>query len=99
MPELHLRQPGFTCRACGPKHHKSIQKSKEIGDLNYIYKNKLDKACFAHNAVYAKREDLARRNVSDKICKDRDYEIALNPRYDGYQTGLVNWCISFLIKK
>ena len=53
MPELHLRQPGFTCRACGPKHHESIQKSKGTGDLNYIYKKELDKACFAHNAGYA----------------------------------------------
>ena len=31
MPELHLRQPGFTYSACGPftKHHKRIQKIKK----------------------------------------------------------------------
>ena len=41
MPELHLRQPACTYRACGPffKHQERIQKFKEIGDLNHIYKN------------------------------------------------------------
>ena len=40
MPELHLRQPGFTYNACGPftKHRKRIQKFKETGNLKQIYK-------------------------------------------------------------
>ena len=48
MPEIHLKQPGFTCSACGPftKNKKRIQKLKETGDTKYIYRNKLDKACF-----------------------------------------------------
>ena len=39
MPEIHLRQPGFTYRACGPftKNKERIQKFKETGDLVYIY--------------------------------------------------------------
>ena len=34
MPEIHLKQPEFTCRACGPftKNKKRIQKFKETGD-------------------------------------------------------------------
>ena len=28
-----------------------IQKFRESGDLNHIYKNELDKACFAHDSV------------------------------------------------
>ena len=45
MPEMHLRQPQFTYSACGPftKHKERIQKFKETGDTNYIYKNELDK--------------------------------------------------------
>ena len=41
MPETHLRQPQFTHSACGlfTKHKKRIQKFKETGDTNYIYKN------------------------------------------------------------
>ena len=50
MAEMHLKQPGFTCSACEPftKNKKRIQKFKETGDTNYIYKNELDKACFQH---------------------------------------------------
>ena len=29
--------------------------------------------------------DLAKRTVSDKVLKNRAYEIVINPRYDGYQ--------------
>ena len=48
MPEMDLKQPGFTYRACGPftKNKERILKSKETGYTNYIYKNELDKACF-----------------------------------------------------
>ena len=48
MPEIHLKQPGLTYSACRPfiKNKEKIQKFKETGDTCYIYKNKLDKACF-----------------------------------------------------
>ena len=51
IPEMHLKQPGFTCSACGPftKNKKRIQKCKETGDTSYIYKNELDKSCFHHD--------------------------------------------------
>ena len=54
MSELFLRQPGFTYEAWGPFTEQSerIKKFKEIGDLNHIYKNELDKACFAHDVTY-----------------------------------------------
>ena len=40
MPEMHLKQPGFTSSACGPfiKNQERIQKFKERGDTSYIYK-------------------------------------------------------------
>ena len=48
MPEIHLKQPGFTYSACEPftKNKEGIQKFKETGDNSYIYKNELDKICF-----------------------------------------------------
>ena len=48
MPEMHLKQPGFTNSACGPftENKKRIQKLKKTGDTKYIYNNELDKACF-----------------------------------------------------
>ena len=46
--EMHVKQPGFTSSACGPftNNKERIQKFKEKGDTNYIYKNQLDKASF-----------------------------------------------------
>ena len=75
MPELHLRQPGFTYIACGPftKHHERIKKLKETDKLNCIYKNELDKACFAHDAAYSDSEDLPKRTISEKILKSKVY--------------------------
>ena len=61
MPEMLLKQPGFTYSACGPftKNKKRIQKFKETVDLRYIYKNELDKACFQHDVAYGDFKDLA----------------------------------------
>ena len=48
MPEIYLKQPGFTYSACGlfTKNKERIQKFKETGDTKYIYRNELDKVCF-----------------------------------------------------
>ena len=89
MPELHLKQPGFTYNACGPfiKHREKIQKFKEPGDLKHIYKNELDITCFAH-VTYSDSKDLVKRTILDTVLKDRTYETyATNPEYDGYQRG------------
>ena len=59
-------------------------------DTGYIYKNELDKACFQHDIAYGDFEDLKRRTVSDKILRDKAFNIAKNPKYDGYQRGLAS---------
>ena len=48
MPKMHLKQPGFTYSSCGPftKNKERIQKFKETGDTNYIYKNDLIRLLF-----------------------------------------------------
>ena len=43
-------------------HCEGIQKFKETGDLNYIFKNELDKASFADDVSYADSKDLAKEN-------------------------------------
>ena len=45
---MHLKQPGFRENALGPitKDKERMKKFKEIGDSQYIYQNKLNKACF-----------------------------------------------------
>ena len=90
MPEMHLKQPGFTYGACGPfsKTKEKNLKIKETGDSRYIYQNELDKACFQHDMAYGDFKDLARRTASDKVLRDKAFNIAKNPKYDGYQRGL-----------
>ena len=101
MPEMHLRQPQFTYSACGPftKHKQRIQKFKETGDTNYIYKNELDKACFVHDAAYSDSKDLIKRTVADKILNNKAFDIAKDPKYDGYQRGLASMVYKFFDKK
>ena len=101
MPEMYLRQPGFTYNACGPftKNKERIQKFKETADANYIYKNELDKACFQHDMVYGDFKDLKRRTASDKILRDKAFNIAKNPKYDEYQRGLASMVYKCFDKK
>ena len=85
MPEMHLEQPRFTYSACGSftKNKERIQKFKEAGDTSYIYKNELDKAYFQHDMAYGDFKDLKRRAISHKVLRDKVFNIAKNPRYDG----------------
>ena len=87
MPEMHLRQPQFVYSACGP--------FKRTGDTRYIYRNELDKACFQHDSAYADHKDLINRTKADKVLRDKAYNIASNPKYDGYQRGLASMVYKF----
>ena len=100
MPEMNLRQPQFTYTACGPftKHKQRIQKFMQNGDTNYIYKNELDKTCFAHDAAFSDSKDLTKRTVADKFLRDKASNIAKDPKYDGYQRGLATMVYKFFDK-
>ena len=89
MPEIHLRQPQFTYSACGTftRHEERIQKFKETGDTNYVYKNELDKVCFVHDAAYSDSKD------------HKAFDIAKDPKYDGYQRGLASMVYKFFDSK
>ena len=101
MPELHLKESGFTYSACGPftKHRDKIKKFRETCNLKHLYRNELDKACFAHDAEYSDSKYLAKRTISDKILKYRAYEIAGNRNHDGYQRALASMVYRFFDKK
>ena len=101
MPEMHLRQIQFTYSACGSftKYKRRIQKFKETGDTNYVYKNELDKACFAHDAAYSDSKDLTKKTIVDKILKNKAFNISKDPKYDGYQRGLASMVYRFFDKK
>ena len=101
MPKMFLRQPQFIYSACGPftRHKERIKKCKQTGDRRYIYRNDLDKACFQHDSAYADNKDLINRTKADKVLKDKAYNTASNPEYDGYQRGLASMVYKFFDKK
>ena len=101
MPEMYLKQPRFTYSVCGPftKNKERIKKFKETEDTNYTYKNELDKACFQHDMAYCDFKDLAARTASDKVLRDKAFNISKNPKYDGYQRRLASTIYKFFDKK
>ena len=101
MSEMYIRQSGFTYSACGSctKNKERIQKFKETWDTQRIYHNKLEKACFQHGMINGDFKGLPRRTTSDKILRDKAFNIAQNPKYDGYQCGLASMVYKFFDKK
>ena len=101
MLEMHLKQPGFNYSACVPftKKKERIEKFMQTGNIDFIYRNELDKACFQHDMAYGKSKDLMKRTESDKVLRDKAFEIASDLKYDGYQRGLASMVYKFFDKK
>ena len=59
MPEMHIKQLGFT-------------KNKKR-NTNYIYRNDLDEACFQHDIACGKYKDLTKRTELDKVASNPKY--------------------------
>ena len=74
--------------------HKNLKK-QEIHD---IYQNELDIACFQHGMAHEDFKDLPRRTASDKVLRDKSFNIATNPNYDGYQHDLASMFYTFFDK-
>ena len=72
LPEMHLRQPGFTISNCKPftKNKDRIEQFKETGYSRCIYQHPLDKFCFQHDMAYGDFQDLPRERASDKVLRD-----------------------------
>ena len=74
MPELHLKQPGFTYSACVPfaKNNERIKIFKETRDSRYTYQKELDKVCFQYDIAYGDLKDLNRRTAADNVLRDKE---------------------------
>ena len=72
MPQLHLKQPGFTCSTCGRfiRNIERIEKFMQTGNADFVYRNELEKACFQHGIAYVKSKVLTKRTQSDKVLRD-----------------------------
>ena len=49
--------------------------------------------------AYGDFKDLAGTTISDKILRNKAFNIAKNPKYDGYQRGLASMVYKFFDKK
>ena len=65
-----------------------MQKFIETGDRRFIYQNKLDKACFQNDMI-----------ASDKMLRDKAFNMAKNSKFDGYQRSLALMVYNFFDKK
>ena len=99
--EMHLRLLRFKYSACGPftEIKERIKKIKETRNSQYNYQNELGKVCFQHDLVYRDFKYLTKRTVPDKTLSDKGFNIAKNPKYDGYQCGLASMVYNFFDKK
>ena len=61
--------------------------------------NELEKACFQHDMAYGDFKGLTRKAVSDKILCDKEFNIAKNLKYDGYQRRLASMVYKIFNKK
>ena len=68
------------------KNKERIQKFKERGDTSY-------------DMAYGDFKDLAKRTTSDTVLRDKAFNIAKIPKYDGYQRGLASIIYKFFDKK
>ena len=69
MPEMHLKQPGFTYSACSPftKNKERIENFMKTGNTKFVYKNELDKDCFQHDMAYGKSKNLVKEHNQIKF--------------------------------
>ena len=84
--------PGFTYLQKQTKNTK-IQRNRRFK----IYLSK--QTYFQHEMFYGSFKDLTRRTASDKVLRDKAFNIAKNTKYDGYQRGLASVVCKFFDKK
>ena len=97
LPEMHLKQLGFSYSACDSftQSKERIEKFKQTENTDFLYRNELDKTCFQYDMAYVKSKDLAKRTQSDKVLRNKSFKIASDPKYDGYQRGLASMVYKF----
>ena len=81
------------------RHKERIKEFERTGDTRLLYRNELDKACFKHDAAYPKYKDVENRLISDQKLRNSVYDIASNPKWDGYHRGLASMVFKFFDSK
>ena len=102
MPEMNLRQAGFTYIAWGPftKKKGRTQKPKETGDSKYIYQNEIDEACFQHDMAYKdfKVKGFLELELPNKYHMIKHFILLNIQNIMDINADLLQWFINFSIK-
>ena len=88
IPEMHLGQPGFTFSASElfTKNKTRIQKFNRSNRRLQVYLQEQSRSVL--NKIWHMKISKIYQKRSDKVLRDKAFEIASNPKYDGYQRGL-----------
>ena len=64
---------------------KGLKEFRETGNLKYLYRNDLEKTCFANDFACSDLKDLTNRTISEKILKEliKFLETIYKMRIDG----------------
>ena len=99
MPEMHLNNLDLLIALVDHllKTRKEFKNLKKQEIQAIFAKTNLIRHAF--NLAYMDSKDLARRTASDKVLIDKAFNIAKNPKYDGYHGGLASMIYKCLNKK
>ena len=99
MLEMNLKQPGFTYSACGSftKNKERIQKLKKQ-ERQAIF-TKIDLIRLVFNMIWLMEILKIQQEEQLLIKRDKTFNIATNPKYDGYQRGLSSMVYKFFDRK
>ena len=81
------------------KNQDLLKSKKKMEYSRYIDKTELDKACFQHDVASRDFPDLAKRTSSEKVLRDKAFNIAKNQKYGEYQRSLAFKVYKFFDKK
>ena len=81
------------------KYKQRIQKFEKTGDSQCIYQKKQIKLVLHMIWLMREFKDIARRTASDRILRDKAFNTAKSPKYDGYQRVLASVFYKFFDKK
>ena len=58
-------------------HLPKIKKNLWKLEIDFVYKNELNKACFQHDMAYGRSKDLIKRIQSDKVLKIKHFKLLI----------------------
>lgn len=101
MPEKHLRQHRFTYSTSGQftRNKTRIQKFREKIESRYTYRNEIYKVFVSRIRWHTEISKIYQEEwVSDKVLRDKAFEISSKSHYSGYQDGITSTINNSLIR-